>query len=634
MTDKLVDELTGDLTGGLTGEPTDELTVDFEPLGRRARVARGTTLLEAARQAGVGLNAVCGGAGTCGTCRVRLVTGAVTPPSEAERDVVAEGFRLACRARVLSDVRVDVPPASITAPQRAQIEGLERPVELDPAVRSFDVTLAPPSLTDLRADATRLREALREQSPPLNGGGRFDHGALCQLPILLRENGWHIRIVILNDEIIAVAPAGAALLGLAVDIGTTKVAAYLVNLESGEMLAAAGTMNPQIAYGEDVMARIAYAMAGQAQARELQRTLVGGLDDLAGELCARVGRDSAEIVEVVLVGNTCMHHLVLGLPVKQLGLAPYVPALGCSYDLKARELGLRFAPGANVHLLPNIAGFVGADHVAMLLATGLHETHEITVGLDIGTNTEISLAVDGRILSCSCASGPAFEGAHIHDGMRAAPGAVERVRLIGERVEYQTIDDAPPVGICGSGILDGVAELRKIGVLRGNGAMQPGSHPRVRGRGKDTGFLLVPAGEREAPRDLVINRKDVNEIQLAKGAIRAGIDMLLEEAGLEAEQIERVVVAGAFGTYLDVGSALAVGMFPPLSRERFVQVGNGAGSGAKLALLSRRCRRVAGEIARRVEYVELTTHPHFVAAYTAALMLPEPTGNDEEAPRP
>jgi uncharacterized 2Fe-2S/4Fe-4S cluster protein (DUF4445 family) len=317
-----------------------------------------------------------------------------------------------------------------------------------------------------------------------------------------------------------------------------------------------------------------------------------------------------------------MHHLALGLPVAQLGLAPYVPALADSYDLRARELGLRLAPGANVHLLPNIAGFVGADHVAMLLATGMHETRETTLGLDIGTNTEISLAVDGRLLSCSCASGPAFEGAHIRDGMRAAPGAIEWVRLVDRHVEYQTIDGAPPVGICGSGVLDGVAEMREAGVLRANGAMKPGSHPRVRGTNRGSEFLLVPAGERGAPRDLVIARKDVNEIQLAKGAIRAGIEVLLGEAGLEAEQVERVVVAGAFGTYLDVGSALAVGMFPPLPRERFVQVGNAAGIGAKLVLMSRRCRTMTQDIARRVEYVELTTHPHFVEVYTMALMLP------------
>ena len=598
----------------------DIITVDFEPLGRRARVAPGTTLLAAARQAGVGLNAVCGGGGTCGTCRVRVVAGQVTPPTEAERDGLADGFRLACQTRVLGDVRVDVPPASISAPQRAQIEGRERRVELDPYVRAYDVAPDPPGLTDLRADAARLRQALQAQHGV--DVSRCDHGALCQLPALLRLNGWHARLVVRDGEVIAVSPVGTSPLGLAVDIGTTKVAAYLIDLESGETLAAAGVMNPQIAYGEDVMARIAYAMEGEPQASELQRAIAGGLNEVTGELCAQVGRDRGEIVEAVLVGNTCMHHLVLGLPVEQLGMAPYVAALAYSYDVKAQELGLRLAPGAYVHLLPNIAGFVGADHVSMILATGIHETDEITVGLDIGTNTEISLAANGRLLSCSCASGPAFEGAHIRDGMRAAPGAVELVRMVDGRVEYQTIDDGPPVGICGSGVLDAVAELRKAGVLRANGAMQSDSHPRVRGTGPHTEFLLVPAGERGAPRDVVVTRKDVNEIQLAKGAIRAGVEVLLQEAGLEEDQIERVVVAGAFGTYLDVDSARAVGMFPPLPRERFVQVGNAAGIGAKLVLVSRRCRGATDEIARHVEYVELTTHPHFVDVYTAALMLP------------
>jgi uncharacterized 2Fe-2S/4Fe-4S cluster protein (DUF4445 family) len=500
-------------------------------------------------------------------------------------------------------------------------------------VRIYDVTLAPASLHDLRADTTRLCDALREQHPPLppaSGGGlgevRLDLAELRRLPILLREHDWQTRAIVRTcgtaEEMVAVIPPGTSPLGLAVDVGTTKLAGYLIDLESGATLAAAGTMNPQIAYGEDVMSRIAYAMGGEDRARELQHVISGGLNDLTRELCVQAGRQSTDIVEAVLVGNTCMHHLVLGLPVAQLGLAPYVPALAEPYDLKAHELGLALAPGAYAHLLPNIAGFVGADHVAMILATGIHETHAITVGLDIGTNTEIVLAANGRLLSCSCASGPAFEGAHIRDGMRAAPGAVERVCIEGDRVEYQTIDDAPPVGICGSGILDSVAELRRAGVLSSSGSFRPGSHPRVRGRGKEVEFLLVPADEHGAPRDLVITRQDVNEIQLAKAAIRAGIEVLLIEAELQAEQIERVVVAGAFGTYLDVGSALAVGLFPPLARERFAQVGNAAGQGAKMALVSQQARAQAAAIARRVEYVELTTHPRFTQAYAAALMLP------------
>lgn len=598
----------------------EQVIADFEPLGRRARVAVGSTVLEAARQAGVGLSAVCGGGGTCGACRVRVMAGEVSPPVESEKRAVSEGLRLACQTRLLSDVRVDIPPASMTAPQRAQVEGLERVVELDPTVQAVDVVLDAASLVDLRADSTRLCGALEEQHGTRVDG--FDVLALRQLPAVLRADDWHARTVVRNGEVIAVMRDGRSALGLAVDVGTTKLAGYLIDLEDGETLAAAGVMNPQIAYGEDVMARITYAMQGESQERELHEVIIAGLNDLAQRLCDGAGRTASEIVEAVLVGNTCMHHLLTGLPVAQLGMSPFVAVLGESYDIKARDLGLHLAPGAYAHLLPNIAGFVGGDHVSMVLATGLHQAEEVTVGLDIGTNTEISLAVGGRLLSCSCASGPAFEGAHIHDGMRAAPGAVERIRALDGGLVYQTIDGAPPVGICGSGILDGVAELRRIGVVRPNGAMKMDSHPRVRRVDGRREFLLVPAGEQDAPRDVVITRKDINEIQLAKAAIRAGIEVLLSEAGLAADQLERIVVAGAFGTYLDVGSALAVGMFPPLARHRFSQVGNAAGIGAKLALVSRRCRGTAQEIARRMEYVELTTHPRFVEIYAEALMLP------------
>jgi uncharacterized 2Fe-2S/4Fe-4S cluster protein (DUF4445 family) len=318
----------------------------------------------------------------------------------------------------------------------------------------------------------------------------------------------------------------------------------------------------------------------------------------------------------------------MGLPVDQLGVAPYVPALSSSCDVKARDLGLDIAPGAYVHLLPNIAGFVGADHVSMVMASGLHEADQVTLGLDIGTNTEVSLAANGRLLSCSTASGPAFEGAHIRDGMRAAPGAIEWVKIVDDQIEYQTIDGAPPVGICGSGILDSVAELRRIGVLKENGSMRLDSHPRVRQTGDRPEFVLVPSGENGARGDIVINRKDVSEIQLAKGAIRAGVEVLLAEAGLVVDQVDRVVVAGAFGTYLDVASARAIGMFPPLPLERFDQVGNAAGMGAKLALLSRRCREVAEEIAQLVEYIELTTDARFSGAYMDAMGLPDPSEVD------
>ncbi len=610
---------------------TLEYTIDFQPLGRRVEAADGVSLLEAARQAGVGLNAVCGGAGSCGTCVVRVVEGVVSPANRSEEeflsgDELKEGYRLACQVRVGGDVLVDVPPKSISAPQRAQIEGRERPIEMDPRVQGFDIEPTPPSLHDLRSDEKRLLDALREQHGV--EAPSFDPLVLRQLSSRVRQENWEVRVFVRNGEIIGGGAVGTTPLGLAVDVGTTKVAAYLVDLDSGETLAASGEMNPQIAFGEDVMARIAHAMGGEQHRRELQEAIIQGLTDRVQELCQGLGRVGEEVLEAVLVGNTCMHHLVMGLPVDQLGLAPYVPALSASSDVKARDLGLMIGIGAYVHLLPNIAGFVGADHVSMMMASGLHEADEITLGLDIGTNTEVSLAAGGRLLSCSTASGPAFEGAHIRDGMRAAPGAIEWVKMVDGRIEYQTIDGVSPVGICGSGILDSVAELRRIGVLNENGSMRLNSHPRVRQLDDRPEFLLVAAGENGALNDIVINRKDVSEIQLAKGAIRAGVDVLLDEAGVEVEEVERVVVAGAFGTYLDVASARAIGMFPPLPLNRFDQVGNAAGIGAKLALLSRRFREVATAIAERVEYIELTTDARFSSAYMNAMGLPNPADVD------
>jgi len=378
-------------------------------------------------------------------------------------------------------------------------------------------------------------------------------------------------------------------------------------------------MNPQIAYGEDVIARIAHAMEGEEQAEALRQAAVGAVNDLAGELVALAGRSCQEIAEAVVVGNTAMHHLFLGLPVRQLGLAPYLAAVIDPLDLKARDVGLGIAPGGYVHLLPNIAGFVGADHVAMLLSTGIYRAEGTVVGLDIGTNTEVVLRAGGRLLACSTASGPAFEGAHIRDGMRAAPGAIERLRITDTNVEYQTIDDAPPVGLCGSGILDAVAQLLEVGVLDERGTMR--EHPRVR-RGKGgPEFVLVAEGEGGDGREVVITRADVGEIQLAKGAMRAGINVLLDEAGLSAEEVDQIVIAGAFGTYVDVGSAVTVGMVPPLPLSRFVQVGNAAAIGAKLALISTEQRALAEEIARQVAYVELTNDRRFVGQFTEAMFL-------------
>ncbi|HHS98250.1 MAG TPA: DUF4445 domain-containing protein [Chloroflexi bacterium] len=597
-----------------------EFRVDWEPIGKRVRIPDGETLLAAAQAAGVELVALCGGAGLCGSCRVRRMEGELSPLTPAEEaaltpEEIEAGYRLACQARPLSDVKIDVPPESLTTPQRLQVEGQEAEVPLDPMVEPVDLEIVPPDLHDLRADDLRVEAALAEEgvspvsiSPPV----------LASISDDLRTHRWSVRLAHRQGEVVAVLPTGTPLLGLAVDIGTTKLAAYLVDLGTGRTLAKTGAMNPQIAYGEDVIARIGYANDHPDGRQVLQSRLVATLNQMVADLCAEAGAEPEQIVEAVVVGNTVMHHLFAGLPVRQLGTAPYVPAVARPLNLRARDLGLRLAPGAYVYLPPNVAGYVGADHVSMLLACDVHKTRKTTIALDIGTNTEVTLAYNGRLISSSCASGPAFEGAHLKDGMRAAPGAIERVWIVGEKVHIQTIGNAPPVGICGSGILDAVAQMVEAGVLDRRGQIRPG-HPRVRAGDRNRAFVLAPASISGHGRDVVVTRKDVNEIQLAKGAIRAGIEVLLAEAGIPAEAVEEVIVAGAFGTYLDIESAVRVGMFPPLPLDRFRQVGNAAGAGARQMLVSAARRREAEEIARRVEYVELTVHPAFRRCFVDAL---------------
>ncbi len=599
--------------------------VDFEPLGRHASCQDEASILEAARQAGVSIASICGGEGTCGRCKVEAM-GPLSPLTAQEEEhlsaeEIAAGYRLACQARVLGNVMVYLPPESLSTIQRLQVEGRELHVTPEPPVRAYPVQVPPASLGDLRADAARLRDALREQHGLPDAA--IDMAVLRELPTRLREQGWRGTAFVRNtgrhNEIVYFGPWEATPIGLAVDLGTTKIAAYLVELSAGRTLAAGGVMNPQIAFGEDVMARIAYAMRGEEEAQELQQAAAAAINDLAAKLCREVGQSRDEIVEAVVVGNTAMHHLFLGLPVGQLGTAPYVPSESAPLDVKAKELGLRFAPGAYVHLLPNIAGFVGADHVAMLLATRMPDMEEVVLGLDIGTNTEIALRAKGRLITCSTASGPAFEGAHIKDGMRAAEGAIECVCMGEGEILYQTIGGLAPVGLCGSGVLDAVATLRKAGILSRTGRMMP--HPRVREGDDGIEFVLVEKGESGHGRDIVITGKDVEAIQLAKGAIRAGIEILMVEAGIKPHEVERVILAGAFGTYLNVDSALSIGMLPSVPKGRVKQVGNAAGMGAKMALVSLRERRRAWDISRRVEYLELTALSHFADFFARAMYL-------------
>lgn len=598
------------------------IQVDFEPVGKRVQISVGQTLLGAAQKGGIAILSVCGGNGTCQDCRVKVMHGLVsdlTPDEDAAFTAgeIASGYRLACQTRVMGDCKIDVPPDSLSGQQRLQLESLERRPEIHPMVIPVDIVLPYPAPGDTRSDMDFFLDTLTAAG---YSGLTCSESIIQSLSATLQKDDRRMRAVFDSQRVIGLLPFGTPIHGLAVDIGTTKIAVFIVNLETGEIVHQAGLMNPQIAYGEDVIARISYANQSPRHEIELHSLLLNALNQAVNEGCLAASIMPAQIVDAVIVGNTAMHHFFAGLPVRQLGEAPYLPAVTQSMLIPARDTGLTIAPEAYVYLPPIIAGYVGADHVAMVVDSQLLSATDIVIALDIGTNTEISLKTPHGTYSCSCASGPAFEGARISMGMRAAPGAIEKVELIQGEIKFSTIDNLPPVGICGSGILDAVAVMRIDGAIDRRGALQKG-HPRLIDQGNQKVYVLASKRDTGSDYDIVVSRKDVNEIQLAKAAIRAGIVALLEQGGITSAEVDRFIIAGAFGTYINLKSAIQIGMFPDVPVSRFTQVGNAAGAGARQMLLSSNAREAAETVARTSSYVELTTYGKFLDIYTKAMVL-------------
>jgi len=602
-----------------------EFTVKFSPIGKRVMENRPRLLLDIARKAGVDLKSLCGGKSKCGKCKVM-----VNPANEATAiekklftpDEIEEGYRLACRTTVREDTRVYVPPSSITEQQKLQIWGKEIEVKPFPSVRKFFLQLTKASLSDTRSDFQRIKEELkRKYNVKVENA---DSEVLNIIGPTLRDSHWSITAGVRGNEIIGVEPGKRAKesLGIAIDLGTTKIAFYLVDLLTGKSINVYGITNPQIAYGEDVLSRIHYAGNTRTNLKKMKSEVLKAINLAIKKICRENKVKHGDILEATLVGNTVMHHIFLGLPVKQLGLAPFTMATDEPLEIKAREVGLEISPGGYIYLPPPVAGFVGSDHLAMLIDSGIETDKRNLIVIDIGTNTEISLRTKGRIISCSCASGPAFEGAHVKYGMRAAPGAIERVSINSKSssVNVATIDDKAPLGICGSGILDGISEMLRVGIIDSSGRIRYGyKGVRKIKRAKSVEFVLVRKGKRE----ITITQQDVSEIQLAKGAIRTGIEILLEETGVKIEDIDRIIVGGAFGTYIDPLKAIRIGMLPEIDIGKFTQVGNGAGIGAKAILISQKLREQANQLAKRVEYLELATHSNFLEHFTRAIRFPK-----------
>jgi len=603
------------------------VSVKFLPDAHTVEVAAGTSILHAARQAGVVIDAPCGERGKCGKCRVRVVDGEVSAPSNEELQLLRpdeqqKGVRLSCLTQALGNIIVEVPETSRNLAHRKATAELRRAITPAPYTQKVCVTVAKPSIEsrDLRDDLARLREAM-----PLVATAELD--AVRTLNHALTEGKYAVSAVTAGDRVIAVEPGDTSQLhyGLALDIGTTTVVGYLINLRTGEEAAICAQPNPQAAYGADVISRIEYAQGQQANVETLRTSVTKAVNTILHTVARDAGIQAQQIYELVMVGNTCMSHLFLGIDPISLGHAPYTPVITDSMDVAAADLGLAMHPRGRVRTLPNIAGFVGADTVGVLAASDLEGRTGLHVAVDIGTNAEVMAGLDGRVIACSTAAGPAFEGAKISQGMRAQPGAIDGV-TIGQDLFIHTIGDQPALGICGSGIIDALGELRRVGMLEASGRFAdlddlPHLPEALRARMSEDGVVLAWAKDSGTGSDIVLTQQDVREVQLVKAAIYAGIVTLLDKIGHTPDELDTLFIAGAFGTYITKEHALAIGLIPNIPVDKLVFLGNAAGIGAKMALISHHEYTGICAAARRVEYVELAGDVDFRDNFAMAMML-------------
>lgn len=627
--------------------------VIFQPSGSRGQIEEGTPLLEAARSLGVELESTCGGTMRCSKCRVRIEEGFferfgidssmshVSPMREGEREffksrgIPLDGnFRQSCVTEVTGPVVVFVPEESRAVKQLIRKSARELNIEIKPAVKRYFVELKKATLNEPMGDWERVQIALREKYGLDNLS--IDYATLLQLQNAIRAGNWQATLYVWqNREVIRVVPGFYDLsFGLAVDVGTTTVAGFLCDLDNGAVLATHSMMNPQTPYGDDVMARITYTMTHQDGLEKLHSAIIEGLNSIVQNCCEGAGYDPFNIVDVVLVGNTCMDHIFLNIYPKWVGVSPFIPAIHHSVDVKARDFGLNVLPSAYVHVLPNEAGFVGSDNMACIIAEEPYKQDDMMLIIDIGTNGEIVLGNRQKLISSSVPTGPAFEGAQIRYGMRAAAGAMERVDIdpVTWNVRYKVIgqdkwsDELPPEeikarGICGSAIVELGWELFKAGVVDESGRFSKETFSaRLRDNNGKQEFVLAWAKETSIGRDITFNVDDVRALQLAKSAMYCAAKIMMRRLGIT--KVDKIVLAGAFGSFIDKVKAMGMGLFPDCDLKNVYAVGNAAGDGARIALLNTDKRDEANGIARTVEYIELTVEKDFEKQFMWAMHFP------------
>ena len=632
---------------------TEQPRVVFTPSGHRGHFAPGTSVLEAARSLGVDIDSVCGGRGLCGRCQVDQSTGTfskhdidsrpenLSPGNAiearyAEKKGMQAGRRLSCQALLRGDVVIDVPPESQVHKQVVRKRAEARDFEIDPAIRLHYLEVREPDMASPSGDLERVLEALQEQWGI--EGLECDLRVLQGLQKALRQGDWKITVAVHRGQVLTTAWPGFhdRAYGVAVDVGSTTIAAHLCNLSSGEILASAGRMNPQIRFGEDLMSRVSYVMMHPGGDEKMTVAVRGAIDALFAEVAGEAGIGPDDILNAVFVGNPVMHHLLLGIDPTELGGAPFALAANSAMTLWATELGLsKINRNARAYVLPCIAGHVGADTAGAILSENPHLTDEIMLVVDVGTNAEIVLGNKDRLLACSSPTGPAFEGAQISGGQRAAPGAIERVRIDPATLEprFKVIgsdlwSDDPNfasetqktgvTGICGSGIVEALAEMYLAGILKADGSVDgamAARSPRVREDGRTFAYHL-----HDGPPEIYITQTDVRAIQLAKAALYAGARLLTDRLGIEA--VDRIVLAGAFGSHIDVKHAMVLGMIPDCDLQKVSSAGNAAGSGALIALLNQKARDDIEAVVRRVEKIETAVEPRFQEHFVEAMGIP------------
>ncbi len=618
-----------------TRSPAEEparVTLRFEPSGTSVRVPPGVTVFDAASWNGIAIDSTCGGHGTCKKCRIRIEDGDVpASPLDARAFTPQEleaGWRLACRAQAAANLEIEVPPL-VTRPKAATV-GVGRQVILRPALQKRYVELDEPTLQDQRSDLRRLQDAIDDLE--LHAGP----GVLRRLPRVLRESDFRVTAVVVDDLLIDVEPGDTTgrLHALAFDLGTTTVVATLIDVGTGTPVAVASMLNKQQPFGADVISRISATMLDEAALPRLTGLAGQTLQELADDVCEQAGIEPAQVYEVALAGNATMTAIALGVDPAPLGVAPFILAAQSYPEMPAAELGLGLNPNAQATIFPALGAYVGGDIVAGMLATGMTRDRRLRLLIDVGTNCEVVLGSADGVVCTAAPAGPAFEAAQIACGMRAAEGAIEVVRLRDGAVELDVIGDAEPAGICGSGLVDAAAELIRVGLLDKSGRfvpeeeaerIEPQLASRLTARADGTRIFVLSwaAGEGDVDGAVYLSQRDVRELQFAKAAIATGWRLLVEDLGIAETEIQQVLLAGSFGSYLSPSSAIRIGLVPKLALPRIVAAGNVAGEGAKMALLSLQERHAAQAILDEVRYIELSDRPDFNDRFVEQLAFPE-----------